>query len=180
MKILLTIAVLVLAACSSKNKAMTDKNVISEKKKSEAVGERTIVGVDEDGKIVSQESVKLSEYLRSLHSQTKTKQDELFGSNRFGTRGLYGKLEDCVEKAQGKGQNVQLSMQRELVIKDTKLGDIYDEKVGYDEKGELVALNESKLRDRIRELESYRDQLVEKENKLIREIKSCETKVAAP
>lgn len=170
---------LFLASCSSKNKTLTDKDIVSEKKKSEAVAERSLVGVDEDGKIVSQESVKLSEYLRNLQSQTKSKQDELFGSNRFGTRGLYGRLEDCVHKAQSQGQDVKIGMERDLVIKDSKLGDIYDEKVGYDEKGELVALQESKLRDRIRQLEGYRDQLVDRENKMLREIKSCEAKVAA-
>lgn len=171
-KIILIAMMISLAACSSKSKKdadIKDQDIRSQLEKSEAIDGTTTLGVNEDKDIILQDKVQLSEHLRQLVAEVKHKQDEMYGSKRFGSRGLYGRLEKCVTK-----NKTQPLVPREILVKDKELGQLEAGKFGYDEKGRLVALDEVKLRDKIRDLEDKKRRLYEKEEELLSELSRCE------
>ncbi len=181
-KILVLISIIAMASCASKSPKdadIKDQNITSARDKSELVSANTIVGVNEEKDIVVQEKVDLNEHLRQVATQIKQKQDELYGSKRFSTRGIYGKLERCVASVNKKSgaTNPAPLVARGIVILDQELGDLEAGKFGYDERGRLVALDEVKLRDKIRDLEDKKRRLYEKEEELLSELSRCEARL---
>lgn len=181
MKKLILIFVLSVSSvsCSLKSKKdsdIKDQDIKTTLDKSVSVSNSVSIGVNEDKDVLVQEKVELNEYLRQLASSVRQKQDELYGSQRFSTRGLYGKLERCLKDVSQKtGSSTKPLVARSLVIPDRELGSIEAGKFGFDEGGKMVALDSSKLRDKIRELEEQRKKLNEKEEELIAEINRCES-----
>ncbi|MFP5518903.1 MAG: hypothetical protein ACLGGX_03310 [Bdellovibrionia bacterium] len=177
--ILLVCSVLALSACSSKNKTIKEKDIKTEFEKSESSGlSEAVVVNDDDDEIVVTKKTEMAEYIRQLSFVVKSKQDELYGSKKRGTRGLYGKLERCVEetakKKNLKPEALPVLVPRESIVTDEEYGYLEEGKFGRDEKGSLVALDEKKLRDHIRDLESKKNKLYEKEEQLILELRKCE------
>ncbi|MBX3041064.1 MAG: hypothetical protein KF789_10200 [Bdellovibrionaceae bacterium] len=174
----LPLIVLMIAGCSSKSPKdadIKDQSIQTARDKSEMVSGGTVLGVNDDKDVIVQEKVQLTEHLRQLVTTIRHKQDELYGSQRFGTRGLYGKLEKCVAKASKKeGVAHKVLAAREIIMPEQELGNLEAGKFGYDEKGNLVALDEVKLRDKIRDLESKKRKLYEKEEELLAEMSRCE------
>lgn len=184
-KILLLVSLLAVVSCSSKSKKDADikaQDIKTEQEKGEMISGGTTLGVNEDKDIMVQDKVELTEHLRTLTASVKHKQDELYGSKRFGTRGLYGKLEKCVAQVNkkskgGDGASHFTLAAREIIIQDQELGQLEAGKFGYDEKGKLVALDEAKLRDKIRDLEDKRRRLYQKEEELLAEMNRCEAQL---
>jgi hypothetical protein len=174
-----------LVSCSSKSKKdadIKDQNVKTQQDKGEMISGGTTLGVNEDKEIIVQDKVQLNEHMRQLGAAIKSKQDELYGSKRFSSRGLYGKLEMCVQKVNkknkgGDGASHFTLAAREIVVPDQELGQIEAGKFGYDERGQLVALDEAKLRDKIRDLEDKKRRLYQKEEELFAEMSRCEAQL---
>lgn len=180
-KLILPMIVLLVAGCASKSAKdaeIKDQSIQTAREKSETVSDGVVLGVGEDKDVIVQDKVELTDHLRQLVATIKYKQDELYGSKRFGTRGLYGKLEKCVAKAAKKDGSASNTLAaREILVPDQELGSLEAGKFGYDEKGNLVALDEVKLRDKIRDLESKKRKLYEKEEELLAEMSRCEARL---
>lgn len=158
--------------CSSKSKKDADiksQEIKSELTRVESINQKETIGVNKDEDVVVQKKVKLAEYLKDIAYQVRKKQDELYGSRRFNTRGLYGRYEECLATKKQKPK-----IARQMVLKDDELGKIEADKFGYDEKGQMVVFEEQKLRDKIRDLESKKDQLFAQEEELLSELNGCE------
>lgn len=165
--------VMFINGCSSKAKKDADikaQNLEASKiEKVEMLSEKESLGVNKSEEVVVQKKTNLVEYLKNTSYQVKRKQDELYGSRRFNTRGLFGRYEECLASHKQKPK-----VARQMILKDDELGQIEADKFGYDEKGEMVALEEQKLRDKIRDMEDKRNKLYAQEVELLSEISSCE------
>lgn len=158
--------------CSSKSKKDADikaQEISTNVDKGEKITEKETVGVNKDEEVIVQKKTKLTDYLKDIAFQVRKKQDELYGSRRFNTRGLYSRYETCMAAKKQKPK-----VARQMVLKDDELGQIEADKFGYDEKGEMVALQEQKLRDKIRDMEDKKNRLYAQEEELTAELTSCE------
>lgn len=169
-------------ACASKSPKeadIKDQEIKTNHEKSEMISVGSIVGVNEEKEIVVQDKIQMTDHLRLLVTTIKHKQDELYGSKRFGTRGLYGKLERCVARAnrQNKEQTIAVLAARDIVVPEQELGDLEAGRFGRDEKDNIVAVDEVKLRDKIKDLEGKKRKLYEKEEELLAEMGRCEARL---
>lgn len=165
-------ALLCFFGCSSKSKKDADikaQEVVSDLSKTEPLNSKETLGVNKDEEVIVQKKTKLVDYLREISYSVRAKQDELYGSRRFNTRGLYGRYETCMATHKQKPK-----VPRQMVLKDDELGQIEANKFGYDEKGQMVALEEQKLRDKIRDMEEKKNRLYAQEEELLAELNACE------
>jgi hypothetical protein len=172
-KLILALSVIgMFAACSSKSKKDADikaQEINTTIDKAEALNKSETIGVNKDEEVVVQKKTKLADYLKEVAYQVRKKQDELYGSRRFNTRGLYGRYEECMSRKKQKPK-----VARQMVMKDDEFGKLEADKFGYDEKGKMVAVEEQKLRDKIRDMEDKKNRLYAQEEELMTEINSCE------
>jgi len=162
-----------LFSCSSKSKKDADiksQEISTQIEKAEFLNQNESLGVNKEEEVIVQKKTNLVDYLKSISFQVRRKQDELYGSRRFNTRGLFGRYEECVT---GKKQKPKVA--RQMLLKDDELGQIEAGKFGYDEKGQMVALEEQKLRDKIRDMEDKKNRLYAQEEELLSEINTCES-----
>ncbi len=173
-KLILTLCALALiAGCSSKSKKDADikvQEISTNVEKAETISAKETVGVNKDEEVIVQKKTKLVDYLKDISYQVRKKQDELYGSRRFNTRGLYGRYEECMSSKKQKPK-----VARQMLLKDDELGQIEADKFGYDEKGQMVALEEQKLRDKIRDMEDKKNRLYAQEEELLSEVNTCES-----
>lgn len=170
---------LVLAGCASKSKKdadIKDQEIKEEISKKDPVGLKETIGVNGDKDVVVQKRTELADYLKQITYQVKAKQDEIYGSRKFGTRGLYGRYEKCFRKSGMDGSLIA----RNIALKDDELGQLEADRFGYDKTGKFVALEETKMREKIRDLESKRNQLFASEEELRSELVRCEAKLETP
>jgi len=162
-----------LFSCSSKSKKdadIKDQQISTKIEKAEPLNQSESLGVNKDEEVIVQKKTNLVDYLKNVSFQVRRKQDELYGSRKFNTRGLFGRYEECLV---GKKQKPKVA--RQMVLKDDELGQIEAGKFGYDEKGQMVALEEQKLRDKIRDMEDKKNRLYAQEEELLSEINTCES-----
>lgn len=162
-----------LFSCSSKTKKDADikaQEITTQMDKVEALSPTESLGVNKSEDVVVQKKTNLVEYLKSISFQVRRKQDELYGSRRFNTRGMFGRYEECL-----KGKKQQPKVARQMVLKENELGQIEADKFGYDEKGQMIAVEEQKLRDKIRDMEDKKNRLYAQEEELLAEINNCES-----
>ncbi len=171
--LVLIVLFILVNGCSSKTKKDADIKAQSMEankiEKTEMLNEKESIGVNKSEDVVVQKKTNLVEYLKNTSYQVKRKQDELYGSRRFNTRGVVGRYEECLSAHKQKPK-----VARQMVLKDDELGQIEADKFGYDEKGQMVALEEQKLRDKIRDMEEKRNRLYAQEEELLSEINNCE------
>ena len=171
----LTIFLSLVTACSSKDKKDEDikaQEVSTVLNRAETINNKETLGTNKDEEVIVQKKTKIVDYLKEVSYQVRKKQDELYGSRRFNTRGLYGRYEECMA---AKKQKPKIA--RQMVLKDQELGQISADKVGYDEKGQLIALEEQKLREKVRDMEEKKNRLYGQEEELLAELKACENDV---
>lgn len=179
MKIILLLASLsLMVGCSSKNKTIKEKDIKTNYEKAEQSGLSEVVAVNDDKEVIVAKKTEMAEYIRQTTFLVRSKQDELYGSKKRGTRGLYGKLERCVQDmSKRKGltpEQMPVLVSRESISKDDEFGFLEESRFGRDEMGKIVAMEETKLRDKIRDLESQKNKLYEKEEELLLELRKCE------
>lgn len=162
-----------LFSCSSKTKKDADikgQEISAPMDKVEPLSPTESLGVNKSEDVVVQKKTNLVEYLKNISFQVRRKQDELYGSRRFNTRGMFGRYEECLG---GKKQKPKVA--RQMVLKEDELGQIEADKFGYDEKGQMIAVEEQKLRDKIRDMEDKKNRLYAQEEELLAEINNCES-----
>lgn len=170
---LVFIAMGFLFACSSKTKKDADikgQEIAAPMDKVEPLSSTESLGVNTSEDMVVQKKTNLVEYLKNISFQVRRKQDELYGSRRYNTRGMFGRYEECLVSKKQKSK-----VARQMVLKEDELGKIESDKFGYDEKGQMIAVEEQKLRDRIRDMEDKKNRLYAQEEELLAEINNCES-----
>lgn len=171
MQFLVALTVLGLGACASKDKAEEQDTRLE---KSQTVNGNT-VGLDKDGKVLVQTKVFLAESLRGLEKEVYAMENDVYGNEKYGTRGLQGVNKDCEKKLADPriGGSGKL---KPMATSDRVTESEEDLKFVIDEKGNLVGVTEEKLRDRIERFRGYKKVLASRKAELTAEIDICEQK----
>lgn len=140
-----------LSACSSTNHASSIDTQIDH---NTTIGDSTEVGI-KHGDMVVQRKVQIAEHLRELQNQVYYLQDDVYGNDKTGRRGLYGVVYDCrkavAEKANGGDGKLSFMEARELPADHEP-----EFKIGLDSKDQLVGVQEEFLKARIERFSEYR------------------------
>jgi uncharacterized protein YuzE len=169
---MVALTLLGLGACASKHKAEERDTRLE---KSQAVSGNTSVGLDKDGKVMVQTKVFLAESLRGLEKEVYSTENDLYGNEKYGTRGTQGVLRDCEKKLAdpriGGTGKLNPSRNSERVTESEE-----ELKFVIDENGNLVGVTEEKLRDRIERFRGYKKILASRKAEIASEIEICEQK----
>ncbi len=131
----------------------------------------TQLGV-KDGNMVVQRKVLMSEELRRLQNEVFELEDRVYGSRKYGSKGLYGVLKDCRADLSSKalGGNGKLTFTEPI----DRVTDKEEEfKIGLDEKQELVGVSEEFLKDRIERFKKYKVVLQKRQDEYEEKVDIC-------
>lgn len=168
-KFTLIMALLALAACSSKHKA---KEIDTTIKDAAPVSNQGVVGV-KDGEMVYQKKVMMNEQLRNLELDVYNLEAKVYGGPRYlDNRGLYGVLQDCrlqmSEPKNGGDGKLLWTEKREYVTQESDYTTI-----GVDKK-KIVGVSEEYLKDRIDRFAGYKTVLQGRQEEYETKVKVCE------
>lgn len=158
----------VLIACSSRNKAEKQDTRLE---KSQEINGQT-VGI-KDGNVVVQKKVMLAESLRKLEREVFALENDVYGNERYGSKGQYGVLKECHAKLSdprigGTGTLKPLPPMDLVTSEEEEL------KFVIDEKDQLVGVSEEMLRDRINRFQGYRKILSDRKTEIQTDIEICD------
>lgn len=162
---------LFLAACASNpNKA---EKIDTEIQKKEDMGGGTVIGLNEKDEMVMQKKVKLADYIRQLQFEVYGLEDTIYGGDESGNKGLWGVLEECQMKENsaeigGEGTYVKMPDKARLTDREDQF-----QKIGLDEKKNLVAVSTDYLKDRIRRFENYKATYKQRKDWYETQVKIC-------
>jgi hypothetical protein len=174
--VVLTIfSALLITSCSSKHKA---EKLDTELDKANPVMAGQEVGIKDD-KMVVQRKALIAEELRKLQIDVHTLEDRTYGGPRYyGNPGLWGALNECrirlANVATGGTGKLSYIEPREYVVEDKEFN-----KIGIDEKGQLVSLEEEFLKDRIERYQKYKKILMERNMSLQDKVDMCQVEFKA-
>lgn len=159
-----------LGACSSRNKAEKEDTRLE---KGQEVNGQTI-GLKK-GNVVVQKKVMLAENLRKLEREVFSLENDVYGNEHYGSKGLYGVLKECHTKLAdprigGSGTLKPLPPADLVTKKEEEL------KFVIDENDQLVGISEEMLRDRIDRFQGYRKILTERKVDIQTDTEICEQK----
>jgi hypothetical protein len=165
---------LVLSACKSNpNKAeKLDTNLES----SEAVSGSRKVGL-KDGEMVVMDKVQMGERLRDLQNAVYSLEDQVYGTRKLGTQGLYGDLKNCLRKVSSR----QLGGSGELIWSEPldRVTDKEEEmKIGIDDKKNLIGVSEEYLKDRIARFQGYKMILQKRHDEFDSRLQECQGQIS--
>lgn len=166
--ILIGLTMVVTGCKSNPNKAevLTTK---TDKEDVVASGER--VGIDKSGDMVYQKKVMIADEVRKLQDDVYDLEDKVYGTRRYGTKGLYGKYADCLRQAKPEIKTTLPKIDK-LDRWSDKDEDI---KVGIDpDKDKLAAITEEKLKDRLAKFQEYRRILQQKQDEYSDNLQTCQ------
>jgi len=172
-QLMVALALLGLGACSSRKDKAEERDTRLEK--SQAINNSTAVGMDKDGKVMVQTKVFLAESLRSLEKEVYATENDVYGNEKYGTRGTQGVLKDC-EKKLADPRIGGTGKLRPFASSDRVTEQEEDLKFVIDENGNLVGVTEEKLRDRIERFRGYKKVLSSRKAEIATEIDICEQK----
>lgn len=160
-------------SCASGHKA--EKISTEIQKKQEITGD-TALGINNDGNMVVQKKVLMSEELRSLQNEVFGLEDRVYGNRKYGSLGLYGVLRDCrlqlVDPKNGGDGKLKWS---EPIERVTEKEDDY--KLGIDEKDKLVGVNEEYLKDRLTRFKEYKSTLSKRQDEYEDKVAICKSEL---
>ncbi|WP_413288467.1 hypothetical protein [Bdellovibrio sp. HCB337] len=168
-KFTLIMALMVLAACSSKHKA---KEIDTNVKDAEAITPNSVIGV-KDGEMIYQKKVMMNEQLRNLELEVYNLEAKVYGGPRYlDNRGLYGVLQDCrlqmSEPKNGGDGKLLWTEKREYVTQESDYTNI-----GTDKK-KIIGVSEEYLKDRIDRFVNYKAVLQGRQEEYETKVKVCE------
>lgn len=198
--ILFSVALLVVAGCSSKKKreeqVLKDQNINTTLSKEETLGDNTSIGVDEKGNVMHMDKTQLAEYLQNLKYDTFKEYEALYGIREYSSKGLAGKVDACNAKANqkkygGDGTAVK-AVDRSDVLNTELLAEWKNFNknktssdtnatvdVGYNEKGQVTAVTKENLLETVDRFQDYRKTLAQKRAELEQMLATCEAKIEA-
>lgn len=166
----------VLVSCSSNpNKA---KEIETNLEKSQNVGAGLKLGLNDKGEMITQKKVEMAQVLSQLQTQVAELELDIYGEETLGRAGLYGVLQECLDKAVetkngGDGKLRRLPERAVLV----PLEDHGQTKIGLDEKENLVSVSEEFLLDRIKRYEYYRAGYLKQKDDFKDRIRICKAEL---
>lgn len=170
--LVLSLGTLFAAGCASNpHKA---KKVETEIEKKATVGDET-VGI-KDGNMIVQKKVEMNEELRRIQNEVYSLEDRVYGSRKYGSKGLYGTLRACRQKVTSKamGGDGKL-MWTEPIDRVTDKEESWE--VGIDEKDKIVGVSEEFLKDRIARFQGYKRTLQKREDEYEEKLEICDAEV---
>lgn len=140
------------------------------------MGGGTTIGLNEKDEMVMQKKVELANYVKQLQFDVYGLEDTIYGSDD-GNKGLWGVLEECqtLENSLalgGEGTYVKMPEKSRLTDKEDTI-----QKIGLDEKKNLVAISTEFLRDRIGRFENYKNTYKQRKDWYETQIKICKANV---
>jgi hypothetical protein len=132
------------------------------------------VGIDKEGDMVVQDKVAISEQLRDLQNTVYSLEDQVYGTRKLGTTGLYGDLKNCLRKNSskqygGSGQLVWSEPLDRVTDKEEEM------KVGIDDKKQLVGVSVEYLKDRLARFQGYKMILQKRHDEYDSRIEECKS-----
>ncbi len=165
---ILCISFLFLGCKSNPNKA---ESVQTQLETPSVVSGTEKVGL-KNGEMVVLDKVQMAEKLRDLQNRVYSLEDQVYGTRKLGTLGLYGDLKSCLRKLSSKqyGGSGAMTWTEPL----DRVTDKEDElKIGIDEKKELVGVSEEYLKDRIQRFNGYKIILLKRSDEFSERIETC-------
>jgi len=144
-------------------------NIKTEKEDVISSGEK--IGVDSSGDMVYQKKIMMAEEIRKLQDNVYDLEDKVYGTRRYGTKGLYGKYSDCLKqsKPENKATLPKIDKLDRWSDKDE------DIKIGVDaDKDKLASVTQEKLKERMTKFQEYRRILQQKEDEYEDNLKTCQ------
>lgn len=174
-KLLLLVLSLGLAACSTTHKEKSEvKDIDTKLERAQDVNGETL-GVRDDSIVIQKKRV-LAEELRELQNYTYGIGDEVYGSRKYGSRGLYGVYADCKadlnSKKYGGSGDLPYIEPAEKIIKEKE-----EWKFGKDENDKLVTVSEEFISERIERFKKYRDKLEKRRAEYELKVRVCKNKL---
>lgn len=129
------------------------------------------VGV-KDGKMVAIDKSAMNERLRDLENEVHGLEDKVYGSRKLDSKGIYGDLRSCRTKLASRqyGGSGTLIWTEPL----DRMTESEDEwKIGLDESGKLVAVQEEYLKERVSRFRNYLKVLEKREDELSHSLEQC-------
>ena len=159
---------------SNPNKA---EKIDTEMKKEQRLSGDEKIGV-RDGNMVVQKKVEMNEELRRLQYEVYELEDRVYGSRKYGSKGLYGALKSCREqvvsvKLGGDGKLQWTEPQDRVTDKEDEFN------VGIDEKDKIVAVSEEFLKDRIARFQKYKQTLLKRQDEYEEKLEICDADLKA-
>ena len=163
-----------LVACSSNpHKA---EEIKTELDKKEDAGAGLTMGLNEKGEMVTSQKQKLVDYLKGLQSEVYELESEIYGQEKYGRKGLWGSLRDCLDEARSKkrgGDGKAAAVPKKTVL--TLKEDSNFNKIGFDEKAQLVGVKEEYLLDRSKRFENYKENYLKQKDDFEDQLRACKT-----
>lgn len=170
--VLLSLLVLSLISCKSNPHKAENLDTKTEKEDVVASGEK--IGLDSSGDMVYQKKVMMAEEIRKLQDDVYDLEDKVYGTRRYGTKGLYGKYSDCLKKSKPENKATLPKIDK-LDRWSDKDEDI---KIGVDtDKDKLASVTQEKLKDRMSKFQEYRRILQQKEDEYEDNLKTCQAQL---
>ena len=165
---------LVLISACSHNPHKAEKIDTKMEKDAVVTGDEK-VGV-KDGNLVVQRKVMMNEELRKLQYDVYELEDKVYGSRKFGSKGIWGVLRDCRsqlsdKKNGGDGKLIWTEPADRVTEKEEEY------KIGIDEKEKVVAVSEEFLKDRIERFRGYKNVLSKREDDLDQKLQICQAEL---
>jgi len=173
--LLLFLAMAFVAGCKSNpNKA---ENVQTNLDAQAGVSGTQTLGLKK-GEMVVMDKAVMTEKLRDLQNAVYSLEDQVYGTRKLNTLGLYGELKSCQRRMAsrqfgGSGNMVWTEPLDRVTDKEEEF------KIGMDEKKELVGVSEEYLRDRVMRFQGYKTILQKRSDEFTSQIESCKSSLAS-
>lgn len=172
---LIVFALVVTVACSS-SPYKAEKIETNMEKTMNMSGEKSI-GI-KNGDLVYQKKVDMVEEVRRLEHEVYGLEDQVYGSRKFGSLGLYGVYKGCLRdvsepKNGGTGKLSYIEPIDRVTDKEEEF------KYGFDEKEKLVGVSEEFLKDRIDRFKNHKKVLQKREDEYQEKLEICRASLKA-
>lgn len=169
---LMTFILIAMVGCKSNPHKAENLDTKTEKEDVVANGER--IGLDSSGDMIYQKKVMMAEEIRKLQDDVYDLEDKVYGTRRYGTKGLYGKYSDCLKKSK---PDIKASLPK--IDKLDRWSDKDEDiKIGVDpDKDKLASVTQEKLKDRMAKFQEYRRILQQKEDEYEDNLKTCQAQL---
>lgn len=161
--------IVVLAGCASKHKA---KELDTRMENETGTGAQKL-GV-RDGEMVVMTKVDIAEKLRNLQNDVYSLEDQVYGTRKLGSLGLFGDLKSCERQraSRQRGGTGTLVWSEPLDRLTDKEEDL---KIGLNDEKQLIGLKDEYLRDRLERFQGYKQILQKRQDEFADRIEACKT-----
>lgn len=172
----LVLSVFLLSFVGCKSNPNKAEKIDTTMQQSERVSGSQAVGVKKDEMVVM-DKVQMSEKLRDLQNKVYSLEDQVYGTRKLGSLGLYGELKSCQRKLAsrqfgGSGTMVWSEPLDRVTDKEDEL------KMGLDEKKNLVGVSEEFLIARVQRFTGYKTILQKRADDFQDRIETCKSQLA--